>query len=265
MLRRPRPADADAPPDDAPVRRRAAPPMSPLDPPPRRRAEQRGPGLVTLLWTVIGLLVLVSAGLVAAIVLGIFTPKSATIAAAPQAPAAARPAQQPAAPAAPKIEVTKQQAYGDWIYACVKVPNTTETRCQISQQLSDTQTKQPVFAWRITQDGQGGLVGEWETRSGVMVDRGIVMEMGTDKPVTIPFRACVPQACSAVAKLTPEVIAAISKATNASATLFPVGSSKPVKLALSVKGLSEALAVLQPAQAPAPAAPAAPATPKTTK
>ena len=60
----------------------------------------------------------------------------------------------------------------------------------------------------------------------------------------------MPQACSAVAKLTPEVIAAISKAESASATVFPVGSSKPVKLALSVKGLSDALAALQPTPAP---------------
>ena len=110
-----------------------------------------------------------------------------------------RPAHGAQAPAAPRLEVTKQQAYGDWVYACVKATGGTETRCQISQQLSDSRTNQPLFAWRITQDGKGGLVGEWETRSGVLVARGIVMDIGSGKPVTVPFQACLPQACTAVA------------------------------------------------------------------
>ena len=252
LSRRPRPADiGDLPVVDAPVRRRA-----PAAAPPRRLGWQ-APGVVPLLWTVIGLLVVVAIGLTVAIVVGVFTPKQAPVAVAASAQGSAPAA---SAPATPKIEVTKRQAFGDWIYACIKVPNSADTRCQISQQLSDSATKQPLFAWRITQDGQGGLVGEWETRSGILVDRGIVMDMGTEKPVTIPFQACLPQGCTAVAKLAPEVISAMSKAGNASATISPVGG-KPVKLTLSVKGLSDALAALQPAQTPPPPTAAAPAAP----
>ena len=265
LASRPRPEDyrqpypADEAYDEGPPRRRAPA----ANGAPRRRREPRPIGLVPLLWAVIGLLVVISGGLIAAIAMGAFTPKPARVAAAPQSQQPARP-QSPAPPARPQLQITKQATYGDWIYTCVKAPTGGETRCAISQQLSDAKTKQPLFMWRIAQDGKGGLVGEWETRSGVLVDRGIVMETGTEKPVTIPFQACLPQACTAVAKLTPEVIAAIGKAQSASATVFPAGG-KPVKLGLSVKGLSDALAALQQAQPQAPTpsttAPATPAKP----
>ncbi len=239
-----RPAD---PRSVAPAQRRAIPPGAA-----KRRAGRLPFGMtaVHLLVGVVAVLLAVCIGLVVMLITDGFGSRTPVVASARQ---------EPGQPAQPKIEVTKTATYGDWIYTCVKVPNVPEARCGISQQLSDAKSKAPLFLWRIVQDGKGGYVGEWQTRSGIMVDRGIVMEAGTDKPVTVPFEACLPEGCRAVAKLTPDAIAAIGKAQSASATVFPVGS-QPVKLTLSVKGLSDALAALQPAQ-PAPTATPAPAAP----
>jgi invasion protein IalB len=154
-------------------------------------------------------------------------------------------AQAPQGPPQPRVEVVKSATYGDWVYTCVKAPGGTETRCSISQQLSDAKTKAPLFLWRVAQDGKGGLVGEWQTRSGVLVDRGIVLDAGTDKPVTIPFQACLPEGCRAVANLAADTIDKMAKATKASATVFPVGDPSGVELSVSVKGLADALAALK--------------------
>lgn len=250
MHRRPRPDDqppppprqrvagadiADEPYDDAPRPRR------PVASPRWRGSQDRR--LTVALLAVIAVLVLVSIGLGGAIMFGGSRDKSASVASSAR-PAADGTQAAAASPPGPKIEASDQKTYGDWVYVCLKAPNATASRCQISQQIADSKTKQPLFAWRISEDGNGGLVSEWETRSGVMVDRGIVIDAGTDKPIAVPFRACLPQACTAVARLAPDAIAAFSKATAASATVVPVGG-RPIKLALSVKGFSDALAALR--------------------
>lgn len=266
MHRRPRPSDQPPPP-----RRQRAAEADTADEPygdaprPRRPvASSRGwqpylqdRRLTVILLAVIVVLVLLSVGLGGAIMFGRSGGKSAPMASSAQP--AADDTQAAAAPSPrPQIEATDQKTYGDWVYVCLKAPNATASRCQISQQIADSKTKQPLFAWRISEDGNGGLVSEWETRSGVMVDRGIVIDAGTDKPIAVPFRACLPQACTAVARLAPGAVAAFAKATAASATVVPIGG-RPIKLALSVKGFSDALAALRttsqtdaPAPSPAP-------------
>jgi invasion protein IalB len=77
-----------------------------------------------------------------------------------------------------------------------------------------------------------------------MVDRGIVLDAGTEKPITIPFQLCTPTGCQAVANLAPDFIDTLRKAQKASATVFPIGA-QGIQLTLSVKGLADALAALK--------------------
>ena len=238
-----------------------------------RRGFVRNVNPVPFLIGAIGLLLLLIVGVVVMAFNGWFDGQPATVAAAQNQPVtadgAAQPASpgpaagEPAAPAQPRLEVTKQATFGDWVYTCVKLPTGTDSRCAISQQLSDSKTKAPLFLWRIVEDGKGGLIGEWQTRSGIMVNRGIVLDAGTEKPIAIPFEACMPDGCRAVANLAPDVVATFAKATTATATVFPVGNNGGVKLTLSVNGFSDALAALKqnppPATADAPQQPAQPA------
>lgn len=220
----------------------------------RRKSRQHRPsGVIRFLWGVIAVLVIVGAGLGIAFFSGAISiaqqPPQQNAAAVPTpTPRPTTGAQPPAvgqqATAPPQATVTKTATYGDWIYTCVKLPNSEEIRCGIAQQLSDAKSKTPVFLWRIAQDGKGGLVGEWQTRTGIMVNRGIVLDAGTDKPITIPFQLCTPQGCQAVANLAADFIDALTKAQKATATVFPIGGNG-VQLTLSVKGLPEALAALK--------------------
>jgi invasion protein IalB len=226
---------------------------------PRQKRSSRG--LVGFLWALVVVLA------VAAIGIGVSFFTGAISIAQPTAPAAVpaptlRPAQatggqagaaangqagaaQQAAAEPPKPIVTKNQTFGDWIYTCVKAKEAdTTAQCSIVQQLSDSSTKAPLFLWRIVAGDKGALVAEWQTRTGIMVDRGITLDAGTEKPIIIPFQLCTPTGCQAVANLAPDFIDSLTKATKASATVFPIGQ-KGIQLTLSVKGLPDALAALK--------------------
>jgi invasion protein IalB len=152
-------------------------------------------------------------------------------------------AQNAAAQPKPPV-ITKSANFGDWIYACEKQEGAPAPVCSIAQQLSDSTTKTPLLLWRITSIAEGKLVGEWQTRTGIMVDRGLVLDAGTDKPVSIPFQLCTPTGCQAVAGLGPDFIASLAKAAKASVTVFPIGQ-QGLQLTLSVKGLADALTALK--------------------
>ena len=238
----------------------------------RRRAPRRKPRrsvMASVLWSLIALIVVVAGGLCVAWFTGAISGGARSAAAtAEQAPAGqtaaggqgAAPQQTAQAAATPQPTVTKREAFGDWIYTCLKPPDGQAERCLILQQISHAETREPVFMWRIAQDGKGGFISEWETPTGIVVGRGIVIEAGTDKPIAVPFQACTQSGCMAVATLAPDFIATLSAAPAVSATVFPIGG-QGVKLNLSVKGLKEALAALGPLAAAPAAAPAPAATP----
>lgn len=158
-----------------------------------------------------------------------------TPAPAPQAPAPAN--------ALPPPKVINQKTYGDWVYSCLAFAN-GKTVCSISQTLSNAETKKPVFLWRIGQDGKGGLIGIWQSPTGVLVGRGIVLDAGTPKPIAIPFEFCGQGGCEATGNLAADFLASLSKAQKASATIFQ-RDGKGVTFPLSVKGLADGLAALK--------------------
>lgn len=215
-------------------------------PPPKRR--RGGSGILATLAALVVVLLLIAGGVgvawYAGVVPGLWGGTSPVAGAAPAASAPQQVAQAAAANAnTPQPTVLRREAMEDWIFACVQLPNSQEQRCGISQQLSHSESGATLFVWRITQDGRGGFVGEWETPTGLVVGRGIVLDAGTDQPVAIPFQACTQSGCIAVANLAPDFIEALSGAREASATVVPIGS-QPVRLVLSVKGLAAGLAAL---------------------
>jgi invasion protein IalB len=225
------------------------------------RRGRQGRGLARVLWGIIIFLVVVAAGLGVSFFTGAISTAQPTAQvptptprpsnnAGQQAPAnqgAGQAAQAGAAgqqAAPPKPIVTKNATYGDWIYACLKRTEADTTSvCSITQQLSDSKTKAPLLMWRITKTDKG-LVGEWQTRTGIMIDRGFVLDTGGPKPIALPFQLCTPSGCQVVANLAADFIDALAKAEKANATVYPIGG-KGITLAFSVKGLPDALAALK--------------------
>jgi invasion protein IalB len=159
-------------------------------------------------------------------------------------------APQPAAPqaAASPPERLAGEPMGDWLFNCSTSPQSSVKRCSIMQQLSDQKSKSVVFAWLIGDDGKGNLVGVWQTPTGVLINRGVLLDVGTDKPIAVPFTACITGHCEAVANLAPDFVETLIKAEKATATIFAV-SGQGLIFNLSVKGLSDGIAALKKATA----------------
>ena len=156
-------------------------------------------------------------------------------------PAAASPevAAEKEAPQ-PTVTVLRGQPIGDWIFNCGMNPQTSKKQCTIAQQLTDEKTKSVVFAWLIGNDGTGNLVAVWQTPTGVLVNRGVVVNVGTEKPVAVPFTSCLAGHCEAIANLAPDFIERLVGATSATATVYTVAGQE-LTFKLSVNGLAKAI------------------------
>ena len=119
-------------------------------------------------------------------------------------------------------------------------PRTSRKQCTIAQQLTDKRTQSVVFAWLIGDDGQWNLVSVWQTPTGVLVNRGVVIDVGADKPIAIPYTSCISGHCEAIANLAPDFVDALMKATRATATVFTV-AGEGLTFGLSVNGLAKAI------------------------
>lgn len=232
---------------------------------PRPRRKPRRSPVVVILWVLVFVLLLVAGGVLVAWFSGSIPilarqtgAATPAVAASDQQPAQQAQQQAQAADAQPQPTVVARETYGDWIYTCIKMPAGDETRCGIIQQLSQSGTGASVFLWRIAQDGKGGMIGEWETPTGIIVGRGITLDAGTEKPVVIPFQACTQNGCVAIANLAPDFVDTLAQAEAATAVVYPIGG-QGVRLTLSVKGLAEGLAALGHKPGATPPAPTAPA------
>src|SRR5665213_855902 len=140
----------------------------------------------------------------------------------------------------PAVTVLRGQPIGDWVFNCDMNPQTSKKQCTIQQQLTDEKTKSVVFAWVIGNDGSGRLVAIWQTPTGVLLSRGVVVNVGTEKPVSVPYSSCLTGHCEAIANLAPDFIEKLAGADSATATVYTVGG-KGLTFKLSVNGLAQAI------------------------
>jgi len=155
------------------------------------------------------------------------------------APVSPAPVQQAAA-VPPPVTILPGQPIGDWTLNCGVNPQTLKKQCTIAQQLKDEKSKSVVFAWLIGNDGDGNLVAIWQTPTGVLVNKGVVVDIGSVTPTAVPYTSCVNARCEAIASLDPNFVQALTKATKATATIYTV-SGQDLTFTLSVNGLAEAI------------------------
>jgi invasion protein IalB len=141
---------------------------------------------------------------------------------------------------APTVTVLRGQPIGDWIFSCGTNPQTSRKQCTIAQQLTDKRTQSVVLAWLIGDDGDGNLFAAWQTPTGVLVNRGVVVDVGIERPIAVPFTSCISGYCEAVANLAPHFVHSLINATKATATVFTV-AGEGLTFSLSVDGLAEAI------------------------
>lgn len=111
------------------------------------------------------------------------------------------------------------------------------------QRLADSKSGNPLFVWRISQNGQGGLVGTWQTPEIVLLTRGVYLNVGTPEPLLIPFERCGGGSCLAVATLAPDLIQTITAATEITVG-YVLTDGRQLTFPMSPKGLAAGLAEL---------------------
>ncbi len=132
------------------------------------------------------------------------------------------------------------QSFGDWKLDCGVNARTSKKQCTIAQQLTDDVSKSVIFAWLIGNDGEGNLVAVWQTPTGVLVNRGVVIDVGAEQPIAVPYTSCITGRCEAIANLAPDFIRALETATKATATVYTV-TGQGMTFTLSVNGLAAAI------------------------
>ena len=161
----------------------------------------------------------------------------------PSPPPAAPANQGDAQPVAGQPAVSDSKSIGDWLFSCVTVAD--KKQCSITQRMVNKSTNAVVFAWTIARDTNGNLVSIWDTPTGVLVNQGVAIDVGGDKPLLIPYRACTAQQCQAAANLAPPFVKELTSVPKATATIVSI-AGKAVTFNFSLNGFSEALAALQP-------------------
>jgi len=158
----------------------------------------------------------------------------------------AKPADEIAAATKPgdTEAVGDRKVIGDWVYACMNQEKPAPKQCFIRQQLADDKTKAPIFAWTLGQGPKGDIVAVWQTPTGVMVGAGVLLDIGGEKPIPVPYRACLAGQCQAVANLEAEFVERLGKAEKARATIV-AANGKGLAFDFSVKGLADGLAALK--------------------
>lgn len=136
------------------------------------------------------------------------------------------------------------QAFGDWVLACQAPKEGAPKRCAAQQRLASAKDKKPVFLWQWTYDEQGALVTILTTPPGLRLDKGIQIGFDPEKPSVVLFQQCEPSFCNTAFKVTSEQLVAAVKAETIEVQLFPP-KGDPVKLKISGKGLTDALAALK--------------------
>lgn len=140
--------------------------------------------------------------------------------------------------------VSERKVIDDWVYGCINQEKPAPKQCFIRQQLVDDKTKAPIFTWTLGQGPKGDIVAVWQTPTGVMVGAGVMFDIGGEKPIPVPYHACTPGQCQAVANLEAAFVETLGKAEKARATIV-AANGKGLTFDFSVKGLSDGLAALK--------------------
>lgn len=212
----------------------------------QRAPRRRFPWLAWLLSITLTLLLVAGAG----VAYLLWKQPLRNITTAEPAPAAATAVASADAPSnVPETTATapsaKVEQIMDWFLIC---PADGTSACYMEQQLATKDAKGILFAWTVWRDAEGVAHATWRTPADVATNRGLTLDIGDGKLRTVPFAECRAGKCRVQAVLAPDYLSKLETAASISAIVVPAATGKPVRLPLSSRGFTEALARLAPRQ-----------------
>jgi invasion protein IalB len=130
-----------------------------------------------------------------------------------------------------------RETHQDWLVSCGKQEEAT--RCVMSQQQYNAQSRQRVLAIELQRSGDQ-LSGALVLPFGLSLDSGVTLQV--DENSALPsarFRTCLPAGCVAPLTFNAETVQALSRGTSLKISAVAEGG-KPVAMSVSLKGFSAA-------------------------
>ena len=138
---------------------------------------------------------------------------------------------------------TTNQVVGDWTVTCA-TNDAGKKVCAMMQRLSNAQTKQVVLAWLIGLDPAGDKVMTLRTPLGLLLNKGVVVQVDDNPHLVISYRTCVQSFCEAVHALNASLLDTLKAGTTAKVQLQNL-QEQAVNINVSLKGFGKAFEIFE--------------------
>lgn len=137
---------------------------------------------------------------------------------------------------------TTNQQIGDWSVTCTSSEGGSKS-CAMAQRLSDAKTKQVVLAWLVGLNAAGDKVITLRTPLGLLLHKGIVLQVDDNPHLIVSFRTCIKAFCEAAHALDRSLLGLLKNGRVARVELQNL-QGKTLKFNVSLRGFSKAYGIL---------------------
>jgi invasion protein IalB len=143
-------------------------------------------------------------------------------------------------------EIANGSVFDDWTVSCT-AETSERTTCALTQTVVTSEEQQfltEIGLNAVSQEGTDAIVMVMRTPSAMMLNVQPAFRIGSAEPVTLNWRTCAGDFCTAIQVLSPEDLAAMRAAASMIVGYQSVTSQTPVTFNLSLSGVTAGLSAL---------------------
>jgi invasion protein IalB len=162
-----------------------------------------------------------------------------------QTPTPAQPAAPATSPAPPVSQRTETINYDNWTVTCreaIEGPTKGKKACSALLQVADQNKKNIVFIWLIGRNTAGALLTVAQVPTGVLIQNGVELKIGSGKARVLSYNNCSAQNCEATVVMDEPLIKELIAGQGAAvtATIYAV-NGQAINFNFSTKGIEKAI------------------------
>lgn len=145
-----------------------------------------------------------------------------------------------------RAEVANGTVFGDWTISCT-AETTTRTICALTQTVVTTENGRflaEIGLNTVSEAGTTAIVMVLRTPSAMLLPVQPAFRVGSRDPVTLAWRTCAGDFCTAVQVLAPEDVTALRAARSMILGYQSVADTSPVTFSVSLSGVTAGLTAL---------------------
>ncbi len=150
-------------------------------------------------------------------------------------------AQKAAAEAPARTEIKTLDA---WSLTCRYGKDDKKIGCAALLRVTEKDHGKVVLVWTLGKSADGKIVGALETLTGVLIQPGVEIKLGSSATRVLPFTACTNAGCFANFAVDDAFLKEAASATTVEATILGVDSKK-YTFTFSPKGMDKAIAAIR--------------------